>query len=95
MINREWRTLQVLSYTDEPDEYGELKTDIPTIRDIQGIVKIYSQVNVDDIRYADITHIILTKDKELSVKNKISFDNEEHQIKYIIPSNRLIQVFVI
>ena len=94
MINREWQDVQVLTYSDELDEYGQKRQGTPTVRIVEMVCKIYSQSNVDDPRYVDVDVIGLTKDKDITDENVIIIGDEKFNIKYVIPSSRLYQILM-
>ena len=86
--------MQVLSYEDVVDEYGQKRQGTPTARVVEMVCKIYSQTNVTDPRYVDVDVIGLTYDKEITDKNVIIINGDKYNIKYIIPSSRLTQVLM-
>jgi len=94
MINREWQDVQVLTYSDDLDEYGQKRQGTPTVRIVEMVCKIYSQSNVDDPRYVDVDVIGLTKDKDITDENVIIIGDEKFNIKYVIPSSRLYQILM-
>ena len=95
MINREWEDVQVLSYSDEPDEYGQKRQGAHISRTVKMVVKIYSQTNeFNDPKYVDVDLIGLTKDKDITDKNELIIDDVKYIVKYVIPSSRLYQVLM-
>ena len=94
MIQREWQDVQVLSYEDIVDEYGQKRQGTPTIRIVEMVCKIYSQTNVTDPRYVDVDLIGLTKDKDITDENVIVIGDEKYNVKYVIPSSRLYQILM-
>lgn len=95
MYNNEKQTVQVLTYTNELDDYGISRTDTPTTRDIEMYVKVYSQTNVENPKYVDIELIGLTEDNDLSTDNQLVVGGHTYNIKFITPSRRLNQVFMV
>lgn len=57
-------------------------------------IKIFSQVNVSDVRYVDVDVIGLTYDKSITDANQIKFDDRVYDVKYVIPSSRLNQILM-
>lgn len=94
MINREWKTVQVITFSNELDEYGQKRQGSSTSRDIQMVCKIYTQNNVDDPKYVDVDMLGLTKETNITDANQIEIDNVKYNIKYIIPSGRLTQILM-
>ncbi len=94
MINREWQTVHVLTYSDEVDDYGQKRQGEFTSRDVEMVCKIYSQTNVTDPRYIDVDVIGLTYDKNITDKNVIIIGDDRFNVKYVIPSSRLIQILM-
>ena len=94
MINREWQLVDVLTYSEELDKYGQKRQGTPTTRNTYMVVKIYSQRNVDDVKYVDVDVIGLTKDKDITTENVIQIGSDKYNVKYIIPSGRYTQVLM-
>lgn len=94
MINREMRAVTVISYADTVDEYGQKRQGTSTERTTDMVVKLYSQSNTSDVRYLDVEVIGLTKDKNITVQNRIKFDSVEYDVLYLIPSGRYTQVLM-
>ena len=65
------------------DQQGKVVT-----RDIQIYKKIYSQVNVEDPRYVDVDEIALTKDRDVTTKDRLTVDGVTYAVSYVIPSRR-------
>lgn len=95
MINREWQTVSVVSFTAGGDPYGQRRKTQESTRQVQMAIRIYNQQNVEDIRYNEVSDIGLTWDKEISDKNQIiTADGTHYDILYVIPSSRLYQVLM-
>lgn len=94
MVNREWQTVSVVTFTTGTDAYGQKRQKGSTLRDIKMVVKIYNQRNVADVRYNEVEVIGLCEDKTLTDSNQIKIGNDYYQILYIIPSGRLYQVLM-
>lgn len=94
MIQREWQTVKVNTYTGNADTYGQIRQDTPTQTDVEMVVKIYSQTNVSDPRYVDVELIGLTKDKWITDANTITINSQLYIIKRIIPSGKYNQILM-
>lgn len=94
MYIRDKRIVEVLTYTNERDSYGQKRQSVPTPREVEMDIKIFSQVNVSDVRYVDVDVIGLTYDKSITDANQIKFDDRVYDVKYVIPSSRLNQILM-
>ena len=94
MINREMRRVSVVSFTPGTDAYGQKRKKGTSSRDVDMVVKIYSQSNVDDVRHTDVTTIGLTYDNSITDENQIVVDGITYNVLYVIPSGRLTQVLM-
>jgi len=94
MINRESKIVQVVSYTNTLDEYGQSRKTGHTTRNTEMTCKIYMQNNTTDIRYVDVEMIGITKDTAITDANAIVIDNQLYNVLYVIPSNRYTQVLM-
>lgn len=94
MYIRDKRIVEVLTYTNERDSYGQKRQSVPTSREVEMDIKIFSQVNVSDVRYVDVDVIGLTYDKSITDANQIKFDDRVYDVKYVIPSSRLNQILM-
>ena len=94
MYIRDKRIVEVLTYTNERDSYGQKRQSKPTPREVEMDIKIFSQVNVSDVRYVDVDVIGLTYDKSITDANQIKFDDRVYDVKYVIPSSRLNQILM-
>ena len=94
MINREYRPVTIITYENGIDEYGQKRKKNKTERTTEMVVKINSQVNVNDPRYIDCDYIGITKDKDIKDTDTCSFDNKNCNIKYIIPSGKYNQILI-
>ncbi len=93
MINREMKTVYLVSFTSGTDKYGQKRNNGEKKDVIEMAVKIYSQTNVSDIRYNDIELIGLTK-TAVKDSQQIEIDSVRYQISYVIPSGRYTQVLM-
>ena len=94
-INREWEVVQKLTYSDEKDEYGQLRipnSESPVSEDIAVVWKIFNKANVTNPNFVDVDIICLTI-ADISTKNVISKDEELYNVKYVIPG-KYNQVFL-
>lgn len=94
MYIRDKQMVEVLTYSNERDSYGQKRQGEPTSRFVEMDVKIFSQINVSDVRYVDVDLIGLTYDNSLTDANQIKLDDKIYDIKYIIPSSRLNQILM-
>ena len=95
MINREMIKAILLSYEDNPDEYGQVKQNTPNKRTIEITKpKLYKHTNVEDIRFNEIEYIALTFDKSITDANEISIGDDTYRICFVNPQGRLNQLFL-
>lgn len=94
IFNRELQPVSVVSFATETDAYGEKRKLGSTTRTVDMVVKIYSQTNVSDVRYCDITNIGLTYDASITDENQIIVNGTTYDVLYVIPSGRLHQVLM-
>lgn len=94
MINREWQTVNLLTYSTTVDEYGQFRTNTPTSKDIEMVVKIFAQTEVDNPKYVNIEKIGITKEKNISTENEIKIDNQLYVVRFIIPSGKYYQILM-
>ena len=95
MIQREWQTVSIVEYKAGRDDYGFTRKEILSERPVQMVVKIYSQVDVNNPKYVDIELVGITKNKSISTENEIRIENDLYVVKYIIPSSRYNQVLMV
>lgn len=88
MVNREWVDATVKSYTQSKDVYGQ-RTVSNTSRDIEVVLRLFSNNKVDDVRYNDATHLALTADKAVSDSDTLEINGVVYKVLYIVPSPRL------
>lgn len=94
MINRELQNVDVITYDNTLDDYGQLRQSEYTTRTIPMVCKIYSQTNTNDMRYVDVEMIGITKDKDITNENEIKIGDTNYQVLYVIPSSRYYQVLM-
>ena len=94
MINREMQSVTVVSFTSGTDEYGQKRNNGQTTRQVEMMVKVYTQNKVNDIRYVDVTNIGLTKDNNITDKNQIIISEDTFEVMYVIPSTRYNQILL-
>lgn len=78
-------------FDNTKDAYGQLKRN-STDTEIEMMIKIRSQVNVEDPRFIDCDKIGITT--ETLVPGNYIVDNDNYLIQYVIPSGRFNQVFL-
>lgn len=94
MINREMQLVTVVSFTAGTDEYGQKRNNGQTTRQVEMMVKVYTQNRVNDIRYVDVTNIGLTKDNNITDENQIIIGEDTFEVMYVIPSTRYNQILL-
>ena len=91
---RETKPVSGVSFTTGTDAYGQKRQLGSTTRTVEMFVKVYSQSNVSDIRYNEVTNIGLTKDASITDENQIVIDGATYNVLYVIPSGRLHQILM-
>lgn len=94
IFNRELKPVSVVSFTTGTDAYGQKRKQGSTTRTVEMVVKIYSQSNVSDVRYCDVTNIGLTYDTSITDENQIVIDGATYNVLYVIPSGRMYQILM-
>lgn len=94
MINRELQSVSVISFTTGTDAYGQRRQSGSTVKQIDMVVKPYSNTIVSDIRFNDVELIGLTTDQSISDKNQILIGSDTYNVLYVIPSHRCYQVLM-
>ena len=92
MVNRELHKVTYRVFDKTKDAYGQLKQSF-TDTDIEMMIKIQSQINVEDPRFVDVDSVGISKDL-LVAGNKIIDGDKEYLIKYVIPSSRYQQALL-
>lgn len=93
MIQREWKKVNINTYSNSYDEYGQKRTGNPTVVGVDMVVKPYLNTNVTDVRFVDVELIGLTK-APVEVGNTVTIENDEYNVLYTIPSGRMLQVLM-
>ena len=92
MINNKMRSYDYFTLTDV-DSYG-----VPQLTEKQGSVKLslthLTTAITQDIKYKDSSYVGLTYDKNINDTYVIQYGDEKLKVLYVIPSDRLIQVFL-
>lgn len=95
-INRELIDAQLLKYSDALDDRGWKRTQEPTPSPIKITTpKIYKHSPTEDIRFNDVTHCCLTKEKDISEANELSFGDNKYLIKFVNSDGRLTELFIV
>lgn len=104
MINREWQTATVTTLSGavtDTDSYGQptlVKTaDTPPVvasRSIQIYKKTFSQMNIDAPSYLDIDEVALTKDRNVTTKDRLTVDGVDYRVKYVVNAPRFTQLLL-
>lgn len=91
----DFQKVQVISFTDEKTAYGERRKNSSSSREVEMMIRNYTQYNVADPRYLDATDIGLTFDTDITDANQIiSTSGTKYNVLFIIPSKRLNQIFL-
>ena len=88
------RPVKVITFSTGTDAYGQKRKNGETSRDVEMVVKIYSQRNTADMRYVEVTNIGLTKDADITDANQIKIDEDTYNVLYVIPSGKLYQILM-
>ena len=94
MINREMVKAFILTYSEESDAYGELNTGEPTKEECEVTLRIYNHSKVEDIRFNDVTHTSLIKNKTITDANKLQIGDKIYSIEFVNPEGRFTQLFL-
>lgn len=94
MINNELKKVQLLSYSSETDEYGQLRQSTPTSIYIDMVIKHFNKTNLEDMRYVDVDVLGLTKYDSITDKNEIKDGNDIYQVLYVLNTSRYNQIFM-
>ncbi len=94
MIYREMQPVSVVSFTSGTDAYGQKRKNGSSSRVVDMFIRTYSQINVADVRYADVTDIGLTTDTAITDENQIEVGEQTYQVLYVIPSRRFYQILM-
>lgn len=94
IFNRELKPVSVVSFATGTDAYGQKRKQGSTTRTVEMVVKIYTQSNVSDVRYCDVTNIGLTYDTSITDENQIIIDGATYNVLYVIPSGRMYQILM-
>ena len=92
MVNRELHKVKYRVFDDTKDDYGQLKQSFEDT-EIEIMIKIQSQVNVEDPRFVDVDSIGISREL-LVAGNKIIDGDKVYLIKYVIPSSRYKQALL-
>ena len=89
MIQREWQKVSIgkpgwhsiVPFLNTYDEYGQKRTDNPTVVGVDMVVKPYLNTNVSDVRFVDVELIGLTK-APVEVGNTVTIGTDEYNVLY-------------
>ena len=93
MSNRELVKATV-AYYDGVDSYGQQLASQTEEKTIECSFGIYKHTLTDDIRYNNITHYILTKDRSITDKCKITIDDIVYKVNFVNNYGRLSEAFL-
>lgn len=95
VINREMKSVEVLSYGNSTDSYGQVRKGEPLdTRTVMMALKLYRQAEVADPRFVEVTDLGLTNDTSITDKDCIKDGDTKYNVLYVIPSQRLTTVFL-
>lgn len=94
MLNREYQPVKIVTFKDGTDEYGQKRKVIKSEWTTDMVVKINTQINVNDPRYVDCDYIGITKETGIKDSDVCCFDGKQCNIKYIIPSGKYNQIIM-
>jgi len=94
MIQREWQKVSVLTFSNTKDEYGQPRQTIESTRLVDMFCKIYSQSDINNPNFIDITMLGLTKDKSITTENEIIINGKTYTVKFVIQSGKYNQILM-
>lgn len=94
MINRQMRSVSILRKSQKRDEYGYKSGICEELRRTDAAIMLYQQKNTSDVRYSDVTHICLCRDKDLTDEMRIKDDEKLYDIILVNNGSRLSQLFL-
>ena len=95
MINRELRTAAIRTYADTADKYGQKRKGSFTDRTINATFGLYQHSKVEDIRFNQVSHYALTRDKTITDANTFLIEDTEYSILFVNPVGRMTQLFMV
>lgn len=90
----DFQKVYVISFTDDKDNYGQPRKVESSRREVEMMIRNYTQINVSDVRFVDATDIGLTYDSAITDANQIISTSGIYNVLYVIPSRRLYQIFL-
>jgi len=94
MIQREWQQVTVTTFSNTKDEYGQTRQTVASTRTVDMVCKIYSQSDINNPNFVNITMVGLTKDKAITTENEITISNKVYTVKYVVPSGKYNQILM-
>lgn len=94
MVNRELKPVIVVSYTSDIDAYGQPQLTESGRRNVDMVIKNYTDIETTDIRYRDTTDIALTYDNDIKQSDRVIAGDITYDVLHMIHSRRLNQVFL-
>ena len=92
MINREWQTATVRTLSGT-DAYGQPTPGVGG-RTIEVYKKTFSQMNIEAPSYLDIDEVALTKDRNVTTKDRLTVDGVDYRVKYVVNAPRFTQLLL-
>lgn len=94
MINRDLKSVTLLTYNQTLDEYGQLRQDTPTETTIEMAVYDYKHTAYDNMLFEKVELIGITKHSAVTEQNVIRIDTVDYNIASVIKSKRFTEVFL-
>lgn len=93
MINRELIDATVKTYGGI-DDYGQPLAELTSSRNIQMVFGVYSQENINNPNYVNVTHYGLTKDRDITDADYISIGGKDYKVKQVNNTTRWTQLLL-
>lgn len=90
MFNRDMKPLQLQQKNKIQNDFGEEIYDWKTVRIVE--IAIYpsnSGIYTTNVKYQDVTHTGITRDKDITVSNRILDGSKVYEILNVNPKGRL------
>lgn len=94
MIITDMKEVSVITFSNGVDSYGQKRKTQSSIKTVKMAIYPYSNMEVEDIRFREVTHIGLTKDTTITNANEIEEGSNKYLVTHTIPSNRYTQIFL-
>lgn len=91
MYNRELIKATV-QYFDGVDEYGQQLSNQQKEKQVELAFGLYQHTKTDDVRYQNITHYALTKDRTITDKCYLVIDGKKYKVMFVNDKGRLVHL---